>query len=352
MTACGNAGRSLPSLPEADDAEAGALAQAGVANGHAAERRVPGRQFGDLQLAEPADHVRLRLPGRDAVREVLPELHFQRQHLGGAAQLQHVDRLFLLDNRDDRDGGGHFARGERDVRVGRVFAIGQHQARGGGGRQLIRLAVVVLAGDHADAVAHESRRLSGVWFDDEVRDARCREPGDESRAHRVVFHEDDVAGGARRYLPRRPHPHAGLEPRRVEQADEQEREHHQQEEDARAQHDHAENPAQIAREDDVAEAERRHHHQGPVEPRDPRVLLAFDVQLDDVEHHRVQGDEGDEETDVRGEGAQVRPLLAVRREIGDLAREELHAPNLRGRAPAEQASLHVDPSPGDAVTRR
>ena len=92
---------------------------------------------------------------------------------------------------------------------------------------------------------------------------------------------------ARRHFPRRPQPHARLEPRRVEQPDEQERQHHQQEHDAREQHDDAEDAADVARERDVAEPERRHHDERPVEAGDPRVLLVLDVELDDVEQHRV-----------------------------------------------------------------
>ncbi len=52
--------------------------------------------------------------------------------------------------------------------------------------------------------------------------------------------------------------------------------------------------------------------------------LAFDVEFDDVEENRVDGDEENEREDVLQQRAKVRSRLPVVDQIGDLAPEELH----------------------------
>jgi hypothetical protein len=123
---------------------------------------------------------------------------------------------------------------------------------------------------------------------------------------------------------RRPQPQARLQPGGVEQADEQERQHHQQQHDAGEQHDDAEQAADVAGEGDVAEAQRGHHHQRPVEAGDPRVLLALDAELDDVEEDGVERDDGAQRQDVLQQRAQVGAPLAIAEEVRQLAAGELH----------------------------
>ena len=92
----------LAPLPHADDADAGALAQPGVAHRLSGEGRVARRQLRDLQAAVGADHVRVVAAGVGAVGEVLAELVLQRQHVRRTAELQDVDRVLLFDDRRDR----------------------------------------------------------------------------------------------------------------------------------------------------------------------------------------------------------------------------------------------------------
>ena len=90
-------------LPEPDDAEAGQLAQPRVAHERARQNGVADRQLRDLHTAERADHVRLDPAGVDAIGQRLAKLALQREHRGGAAQLQDVDRVVLFDDGGDVD---------------------------------------------------------------------------------------------------------------------------------------------------------------------------------------------------------------------------------------------------------
>ena len=90
------------------------------------------------------------------------------------------------------------------------------------------------------------------------------------------------------------------------------------------QHDDAEQAADIAGERDVAEPERRHHHQRPVEAGDPRVLLAFDSELDDVEDDGVDRNEQPQEGEVLQESRQVRARFPGPEHEAELAGEIFH----------------------------
>jgi hypothetical protein len=119
-----------------------------------------------------------------------------------------------------------------------------------------------------------------VRLDDEMRNAGVAQPLDQSDGDGVVLRDDDVAAHVGRHLPRGAQPHARLEPGRVELPDEPERQHHQEEHDTGEEHDDAEQTADVAGERDVAEPQRGHHDQRPVEAGDPRVLLALDADHD------------------------------------------------------------------------
>jgi hypothetical protein len=127
-----------------------------------------------------------------------------------------------------------------------------------------------------------------------------------------------------RHASRRAQADSRLEPGRIEQPDEKEGEHHQQQHDSRQEHENAEHTTDVRRERDVAEAQRRHDHQRPVRAGDPGVTLAFELQLDDVEQHRVEQDERREETDVFQQGPDVGAGLRILHEVGKLAGQELH----------------------------
>ena len=54
------------------------------------------------------------------------------------------------------------------------------------------------------------------------------------------------------------------------------------------------------------------------------MLLVLDVKLDQVEEDGVQPDEDDEKGEITAERPQVRARFAVRRQVCELARNELH----------------------------
>ena len=128
---CGKGGLQPAALPQPDDAQAGQLAQARVAHERARKERVADRQLGDMHAVEGADHVRLGAAGIHPVGQRLAELALQRQHGRGATELKDVDRVLLLDDGRDVHLRRDLANGQRDVRVGRVFAVGDNQPRGG-----------------------------------------------------------------------------------------------------------------------------------------------------------------------------------------------------------------------------
>ena len=282
-----------PVLPQPDHAQPGPFPQPRVADRLPGEHRVARGQLGDLEPAIRTDDVRVAA-GVGAVGEILTELVLERKHGARAAELQHVDGVLLLYDRHDRHVRGNFPGGNRDVGVGRILAVGQQHAGTFRVGALVGGAAVVLAGDDHDALADQPGGLDRVGLDHVVGNLLGPEPFDQACRDCVVLGEDHVVTRARRHLARRPQPDARLEPRRVEQADEHERQHHQQQDDSREQHDNAEQPAGIARERDVAESQRGHHHQRPVEAGDPGVLLALDRDLDDVEQDCVDGDDGEQ----------------------------------------------------------
>jgi hypothetical protein len=56
---------------------------------------------------------------------------------------------------------------------------------------------------------------------------------------------------------------------------EEERQDDEQEHETAEEHDRAEGPTKIRVERDVAEAERAHHREGPVDPGEPGVILSL-----------------------------------------------------------------------------
>ena len=117
--------------------------------------------------------------------------------------------------------------------------------------------------------------------------------------------------------------------------DEEKGQHDQQEHHPREKDDDAEEPPEIAREGDIAEPERRHHDERPVEAGNPGILLAFHLDLDHVEEHRVGGDEEAEKREVSEKSRHVRARLAGGEQEAQLTRQILHREpgTLRPRRP-------------------
>jgi hypothetical protein len=269
-----------------------------------------------------------------------PGVAIDRMHRS-ALTVQHP-RVFLFGKRDDRDVRRDLPGCERDVRVLGVRAVGEHQPGRWRAQPVVGHAAVAVATHDRDAFRRQAGCFRRIGFEHEVRDAVGAKPLHEPDGNGIVLRDDDVTGRVGGYLARRAQPHPRLQPRRIEQADEEKREHDQQKHHARQEHDDAEGPPDVAGERHVAEPESRHHDERPVEARDPRVLLAFDVQLDDVKQHRKGRHEHGEKGEVREQGAKIRALFAVRDQERHLADQEFHAGG-NGREPfrtCARRSLH------------
>ena len=102
-----------------------------------------------------------------------------------------------------------------------------------------------------------------------------------------------MAPGLDRKFPRCTRGGLGAHPGLIEEFDEGEGEQHEQEEHPREQHHDRKHAAEVRVEGDVAEAERGHHRERPVEARNPGVLLTL------AQHQQVEADR--EEDDHRPE---------------------------------------------------
>jgi hypothetical protein len=314
----------LAPFPEPRHAETGSLAQLRVPYRHSDEWGVARREFGELEPSEFTDHMSLRATDVDAIREVLGELVFQRQHGCCATQLQDVDGFLFFRERDHRQSGRNLANRQGDVRIDRVFTVRDHHSGVRRCRAFVGHPVVTLAREHRDpfteqltgAPGSRSRPTYGVWL---AMRRSITPAGDH-----IVLREDHVTTHVSRYFSRRQQSHPGFEPRGVEQPDEEEWQHHQQEHDPRQQHHDAEEAADVACKCDVADPQGCHDHEGPVQACDPRMLLVFHLQLDDVEQDGVESDQNGEEGEVGRERAKIGPRLPIGRQIGELTRKVFH----------------------------
>jgi hypothetical protein len=122
-----------------------------------------------------------------------------------------------------------------------------------------------------------------------------------------------------------------FEPRRVHEPNKEEREDDEEQDHAGQQHNRAEHPTQVRLECDVSEAERAHHRERPVDPREPRVILALPSH-DYMENPAVQQHDRDHEDDVSHER---RELPAQSRapgdERGEVSAHRLHAVSTMGQ---------------------
>ena len=163
-----------------------------------------------------------------------PSWCFTGRTVRRAAQRQDVDRVVLFDDGDNRDARRHLARGQRDVGVDGVLAVGDDQSRADGARPLV-------GGARCRSRRRSPtcrRRPAAPPPPDPVRPPstgcpRSRNRSIEAGGDRVVFGDDDVPAESVGHLARRAQPHPRFEPRGVEQADEQEWQHDEQEHDAR-----------------------------------------------------------------------------------------------------------------------
>jgi hypothetical protein len=135
----------------------------------------------------------------------------------------------------------------------------------------------------------EAQGLVDVAHQGRVPRAGAVEAADEGVIDRAHAGEEHVAGDALGQRAGGTGELSGLHPRHEDELDEGERQQHQDERRAGQQHHDREQPAEVGAEDDVAEAERRHRDQRPVDRRRPAVHLALALH-DHVEHRAEQGD--------------------------------------------------------------
>jgi hypothetical protein len=244
-------------------------------------------------------------------------------------------------HRDDRRGLRHLAHRERDVGVQEVVRARDDERRPVRAQPPVGVGVVGRADRHAHARVVQLERAVHVRLEHDVRPVVQAEPAEERHGDRVVAREDDVSLLVRRQLARRTQLPRGLHPRRVEELDERERQQDQQEDDAREHHHDRERSPRVVLERDVAEAQRRHHRQRPVEARQPRVLLPLG-RHQQMEDHAERGDHHHEQQDEPQQRLHVLPRAAVLREGGELGGQEPHPLGL-GEA-AEDASGHGGPA--------
>ena len=304
-----------PTLPHADDRGPGKLAQPCVADGPALERRVVHRELGEQQVMELADHVGVRRPRAHPVCEVLAELVDERQHVRGAAELQHVDRVFHFGQRDDGHRFGQLAYGEDNVGVDRVRCVGQDQAspcRSSGSVSLD--GVDVAHEDRHAGILHVHRKV-GVGLDHIDRHVRQLKAADEPGRNGIVGANQHVTHEIFRHRLERADAAAAplLEPRRVHNSDEEEREDDEEQHHAGQQHEGGERAAQVALERDITEAEGAHHGERPIDSREPRVVLTF-PRHDRVEKPAEEQHDRDEEDHVFHERRELPAQFGFPRE--------------------------------------
>lgn len=129
-----------------------------------------------------------------------------------------------------------------------------------------------------------------------------------------------TSGPSRRGAGRLPPVHPGRE----DELDERERQQHQDERRAGDQHQHGEEAPGVGGEGDVAEPQRRHRGEGPVDTGGPAVLAPF-VGHQGVEDRAVDGDEDYEQGDEPHDDPGVVAAHAAGEGRQD-QRQRLHAP--------------------------
>jgi hypothetical protein len=80
---------------------------------------------------------------------------------------------------------------------------------------------------------------------------------------------------------------------------------------------------EIALEGDIAEAQRRHHGEGPIEAGEPGVLLALPLH-EDVEDDGIEPDHRQDQEQEAHEAPHIALPRAVLGDRGQLRREHLH----------------------------
>ena len=335
-----------PPLPHADDVDARLPAQPRLGQSAAHVGGVVHRELADDELLERADDVHAAVGDLHPVGQLLTQVLLEQEHPGGAGQAKQVFGFLVFCQGDDGDVGANLPRGEDDRGVGGVVLVDEERPGLVKARGLECGALVQLTAHHGHALHLELGGADRVGHDDMVGDARQVEAPAEPLGDGPPAGEQHMPLLVRGDLPRRLRAHLRLQPRGVEEPDEGEGEDDEQHDDPHQQHQETEHPAEVAHEGDVAEAQCRHHGEGPVKASDPRVLLAL-VEHDHVEGHREQDDDPGEGGQVASQGSQVAPGLPLLQHVAELASKELHRwPRSVGLPPQPQGGGSCDALPG------
>ncbi|OPZ03708.1 MAG: hypothetical protein BWZ10_03274 [candidate division BRC1 bacterium ADurb.BinA364] len=202
---------------------------------------------------------------------------------------------------------------------------------------------------------HPGRAL-GIGLDDIEGNVVSPQLRHQARRDGIPGADDHMPRDIRRRFPWSAHTQPRLQPGRVEKTNEQKRHHDQQQHDSRKQHNQAEESAKIALKGDVAEAQRAHHRQRPVQPRDPRVLaLLHNHQR--MEQYRVEGDDRQQQREEAKQRKQIAPRFALRHQGGQLGAQDFHtrkssSRSARIKVPESPALFQIHIADSDANLRK
>ena len=324
-------------LPDADDVDAGVVAQGALQERLAGEGRAHDGRLADADAPKAAEHAEAVAGLDDAPCQGFAEQAVEVEAARAAGHAQDVPGRQLGHTRHDGELGGRLAGREDDVAAAHVRI--EHHELG----RLVRLqaavgfGIVVPAKHDPEALFDEGQRLLGVVADENWLDAHAAEVERQIERDGIGAGNEHVPSRLRRKRSRHALLLLPLQPGLVDVLDEGEWQEHHEVEHAEEQDQNGKSPAEIRCEGDVAEAEGRHDRERPVQARQPGVLLAF------VEHDEVEDDTEDRERqDEDGHVAPHERLVLSGRALGhegheQLEGEEFHhawdAPERGGRPP-------------------
>ncbi len=318
-----------PAFPHPNNTDADLFSKAGISYALPGQRRVVNRELCDIQTVIAADFMEPRLLGVDTIGELFAKPTFEGKHMVHPSKRQNINRVFIGRNRRNRNFGSNLAHRQGDVCVQNVIVVGEHQQGLVGANVAIRFGIVKVAHDYFQSVGVCEARQRRVGLDQHIGNAVSLQPCDESGRNGIAGSNDHVALHIVANFARHPKTHLFFEPGGVQEADERKRQHGEQQDHTRQQDDHAKEAANIGVKGDVSKAQRGHHHHHPVQPRNPRVILAF-VDHDEVEkngedkHHC-----GDQGYELHQSGEISFDLLVVH-QVGEMRSECLHHTSFAG----------------------
>ena len=310
-------------LPDAQDCNAKALAQAILGQGLVHQRRVPHSCFGDEQIAEATDGVGHCTPAGDPPRQGLSHHLAQLQHVIAARQFENVHRSRDIGGGDDRHLLAHLPHCKGHICIDPIVGGGCHQRGLLYPHPSIGQGIVQIAPHHSEAQIVQAQGFRQLGDEQHVGVVVVGKLFDERAGDGVVLGNNDVAGeiirqgsgGAGGFL--------GFHPGRVEELNKGKRQEHQQKNNAAEQDDGRKDPSQVRMEGNVAEAEGGHYSQRPIEAGDPTLLAAF-IGHQVVEGDAIEGYDARENCQKTQEGNHIDTAGAIPPEVEHLGDEKFH----------------------------